>query len=108
MTRYSPFDLRAAHDLAVAAGEVVRDEGRSLALWRVADDLWDRMCRAPIRSPGEAALKIDMVREACEAKHDYQKGASMCLSQVRDFVLAADWGGREDACGLTRLNGRGR
>ncbi|WP_303698750.1 hypothetical protein [Brevundimonas naejangsanensis] len=93
MTRYSLFDLRAAHDLAVAAAEVVRDEGRSLALWGIADDLWDRMCRAPIRSPGEAALKIDMVREACEANHDYQKGASMCLSQVRGFVLTPGCGG---------------
>lgn len=89
MTRYSLCDLRAAHDLAVAAGEAVRDEGRSLALWRIADDLWDRMCRAPIRSPGDAGVKIDMIHEACEAKYDYQKGASLCLSQVREFVQGA-------------------
>lgn len=93
MTRYSLFDLRAAHDLAVAAAEVVRDEGRSLALWRIADDLWDRMCRAPIRSPGEAALKIDMIHEAYAAKYDYQRGASLCFSQVRGFVLTPGCGG---------------
>lgn len=77
---------RALYNFALAAQDIVQEDDHVVELGRLAVIVWRRAAAMPIRSRGDAFVKLGIVEDLIEGGDDVFGTGRQCLSEIRAFM----------------------